>query len=410
MPTVIFGLPWDIDTVGGVSEVVRGLLRASLESGSIRPLLFVPEYGARQARFEMATVDGTQAIERLTLRVVDPFSSEAPPLVRLVAIAQWPLNVLRIARALRQIQPDALNVHYPGLWCLTLAAGLRLAGTRTRLTLSFHGADIAVIESGSRLERALWRRLARSADALTTCSASLRARLHAALGHVEHPGSVAILNGLDPRFIDAAVASASFPLPSTRHPYVVNVGTYEHKKGQDVLVRAFACLRRTHPDLRLAILGRDGPALPPLRELVRELGVEDAVDLLVDVPHGAALAAIRGAAAFALSSRREPFGLVLLEAAHFGVPIVATRVDGVPEIVTHDASGLLVPSDDPDALANGIAQLLDEPARARRLADTARVAIAERFGFAATFRGYRSALLAESDVRAAVAVPGARGS
>ena len=73
-----------------------------------------------------------------------------------------------------------------------------------------------------------------------------------------------------------------------------------------------------------------------------------------------------------MPSRIEPFGLVALEAAQLGRPVVASAVDGLPEVVVHGETGLLVPPDDPAALARAIAVLLDDPLRARALGAAAR--------------------------------------
>jgi glycogen(starch) synthase len=97
------------------------------------------------------------------------------------------------------------------------------------------------------------------------------------------------------------------------------------------------------------------------------------------LPHEQTLAAIAGAELLVLPSRREPFGIVLLEAGSLGVPVVASRVGGIPEIVEDDASGRLVAPDDAGALARAIGELLGDRAEAQRLAANLRRAAETRF-------------------------------
>jgi glycosyltransferase involved in cell wall biosynthesis len=105
-------------------------------------------------------------------------------------------------------------------------------------------------------------------------------------------------------------------------------------------------------------------------------------------------------------SRREPFGIVILEAASLGVPVITTRVGGIPEIVEDGRCGWLVPPDDPDALAVAIGEALAEPELARRRAAALAADIDARFSwrvaaaaYAALFKGRTAALPDEGAAR-----------
>ena len=169
---------------------------------------------------------------------------------------------------------------------------------------------------------------------------------------------------------------------------MLNVGTFERKKAHDVLIEGFERMAAAHPDLSLAIIGRSGPALAACRERVATSPLGKRIMLLVDLPHAATLAAIAGATLFVLPSRREPFGIAILEAAALGRPVVATRVGGIPEIVDDGRSGLLVPPEDAAALADALDRLLACPglavAQAQRLRDT----VGHRFGIERQVRAY----------------------
>jgi glycosyltransferase involved in cell wall biosynthesis len=130
----------------------------------------------------------------------------------------------------------------------------------------------------------------------------------------------------------------------------------EPQKGVDIAVRALARVRGRHPTAELVVLG-EGPERPALERLAAELDVP--VRLLGRVPDVAAW--LRLADVLVHPARWEGFGLALLEAMLAELPVVATRISSIPEIVVDGETGLLVPADDAAALADAIATVLDDP-------------------------------------------------
>ena len=118
-----------------------------------------------------------------------------------------------------------------------------------------------------------------------------------------------------------------------------------------------------------------------LERRVRELGLDDIVTFVGfrrDVP-----AVLRELTVLVCSSHVEPFGRSIIEAMAAGVPVVATRVGGIPEIIEDRDSGLLVPPRDPAALASAVTRLLDDPELRRRLTASARRRVESSFSAAA---------------------------
>jgi glycosyltransferase involved in cell wall biosynthesis len=134
------------------------------------------------------------------------------------------------------------------------------------------------------------------------------------------------------------------------------ISRLEPQKGLDVAVRALPRIRARHPNAALVVLG-EGPQRAELAALARELEVP--VHLLGRVPDVAAW--LRRADLLVHPARWEGFGLALLEAMLASKPIVATNVSSIPEIVTDGETGLLVPPDDPAALAEAVNRVLDDP-------------------------------------------------
>lgn len=140
---------------------------------------------------------------------------------------------------------------------------------------------------------------------------------------------------------------------------VGTVGNLTPKKDHRTLVEAFAGVARDRADVRLVVVGT-GPEQEQLLDLCRERGISDAV-LFTGVRDDVAdiLAAFD---VFVLSSLHEGLPIAMLEAMATGVPVVATRVGGIPEVISDGVDGLLVPPGDPTRLADAIVSVLDDPA------------------------------------------------
>jgi glycosyltransferase involved in cell wall biosynthesis len=160
-------------------------------------------------------------------------------------------------------------------------------------------------------------------------------------------------------------------------PRVLWMRAFHDIYGPDVAVRAFAELRRRFPAATLAMAGQDKGTLDATRALVGELGLAEAVRFPGFLDLAGKQREADAADVFLHTSRIDNTPVVLLEAAALGLPIVGTRVGGIPDLVRHEESALLVPVDDHVAMANAIGRLVDEPDLAARLArNGARVAAA----------------------------------
>jgi len=170
-------------------------------------------------------------------------------------------------------------------------------------------------------------------------------------------------------------------------------------KGHETLLEAFDRLRRVHPASRLVLAG-DGPLRRPLEAAARALGLGDGVRFLGhrdDVP---ALTAQLDAAT--LCSAYEGMGRVVVEAMAAGVPVVASRVGGIRELVREGRNGFLVPPGDPAALAERLGRLAADADLRRRVAAEARRSVDARFDeetMAAGIAGLYRAVLAEKGLR-----------
>jgi glycosyltransferase involved in cell wall biosynthesis len=162
-------------------------------------------------------------------------------------------------------------------------------------------------------------------------------------------------------------------------PWVGNLAALVPHKDHDTLVAAAFIAARKRPDLRFLIAG-DGPLAVPLKEQVERMGLAGTVRLLGRVADAPSF--LRSLDVLAHSSWGEGMGSVLLEAGACRIPVAATTAGGIPEVVEHGRTGLLVPPRDPEALAGAVLRLVEDPGLAAALA-TAGFARLGRFSLTA---------------------------
>nr|BCX01989.1 MAG: glycosyl transferase family 1 [Bacteroidota bacterium] len=166
---------------------------------------------------------------------------------------------------------------------------------------------------------------------------------------------------------------------------LLHIGRFAPQKNHLLLLEGFARAQARYPDLELWLVG-DGPLRPEVERWVRERGLLDRVCLLGlrnDVPELLAQADM-----LLLPSDWEGVPLVVLEAMAAGKPVVATRVGGVPELVEDGRTGLLVPPQDPEALAAAILRLAQDAELRREMGEAGRRRALERFDIQKTARAY----------------------
>ncbi|CAD5373917.1 Glycosyltransferase [Rubrivivax sp. A210] len=173
-------------------------------------------------------------------------------------------------------------------------------------------------------------------------------------------------------------------LLATELPLIVSVGRLRAKKGLDTLIAACASLRERGEPFRCEIVGY-GEEQDKLKAQIAQLDLGDQVVLVGKLAREQVIERYARAAVYVQPSRiaadgdRDGIPNVLLEAMAMGVPVVASRVSGIPELVEHGVNGVLVEPDDPVALADAMAALIHQPARCADLGCRARQTVTENF-------------------------------
>lgn len=136
------------------------------------------------------------------------------------------------------------------------------------------------------------------------------------------------------------------------------MGALRDVKGHDVLIRAFADIKRKHPEAVLTIVG-DGEKREKYEMLISSLGLENKVRLTGWLPQEKVKKELERASIFVFPSRNEGFGIALLEAMSCGLPVIASRIGGIPEVVS-GTNAILVPPDDPSVLSSVLSDKLSD--------------------------------------------------
>ncbi|MEW5718575.1 MAG: glycosyltransferase family 4 protein [Chloroflexota bacterium] len=337
-----------LPTIGGVQTAVRNIARNLTRQGHSVVILSSLPSGNVPPREQ---VDGVW---------VNRFPWGRRPLWTLPFRAMRTL--VGMARALRAFQPDLVYVHFlsiNALYVLLLHYVLRF-----RLVVSARGNDIQGIPQRSRLQRWMLTHLLARADAALFCSSYVQRDAAPFLTNVSPRAFVGVVgDGFDPdEFRDPRPYEYSAP-------YILAMGRLVHKKGFDLLIRAFAQISAEFPQFHLLISG-DGEERVALEHLVGELSLRERVILLGFPDRATSIALFWGCEFFVLSSRLEPFGIVVAEAMAAHKAVLATKSGGVVDVVQPGVNGLLVDVD-VDALARGLREMLAHPDATRALGERA---------------------------------------
>lgn len=286
-----------------------------------------------------------------------------------------------LPRAISSFRPDLVHTHLVHADVFgAVAAG------RTPLVSTKHNDDPFRTGVFRFVERALTRR-ARAVIAITEALARFQ---------VDRvglpPDKIAVVHyGLD-ELPGAWGDSAPVDVPEDA-PVLLGVGRLVPQKGYDTAVRAFADIHARRPEAVLVILG-EGPERESLERLSRDLGLGESLRLPGRA--GDVAAWLERADLFLHPARWEGFGLVLLEAMLASLPVVATRVSAIPEVVADGETGVLVEPDDPAALAGALERVLFSAELAQRLGEGGRERARSEFAVermaTATAAVYRAAL------------------
>lgn len=325
----LISIPWDLSHPGGVNEVVKNLLFQISSTQCYSPVLHCNMYSSNDDHQHQPQI--TNPLSTLDSGVI-PFLK--------YYFYHYPRMLLLWVFYIKKYNIKVINIHYPVASSIFFCHLKNIFGTKLTLIVSLHGADLSTIVDDN--DQKTWQDFFSSADSIVTCSSSLKQQFLSHYPKFSHK-TIFIHNGIDSdKMHNELNIGRSLMLENA--PYFINVATFEHKKGQDILIRSYAKFKDQVPEssIKLVLIGRETNYLKSLKQLIAELGIAQHVNIFTNVPHADTVATINKALIFTLPSRIEPFGIVLLEAGFCGVPVIANNIGGIPEVITDQKHGLLV--------------------------------------------------------------------
>lgn len=282
------------------------------------------------------------------------------------------LLAIIICIKINKIKFDIIHAHYahpPGFVSVILSKI-----TKNPVIISCHGSDIHEYTESSypdkrRRQRVLYA--IKNADCLIAVSNFLKEKI-INLG-IEDAKIKVVPNGVKKEIfypINMTAAREKLKLPIDKK-VILNIGILTPIKGTINLINAFAELIKKENDFLLIIIG-DGPLRSDLEVKAQTLNIANHIRFLGYLPGDELIYWFNAANLFVLPSLGEGFGMVLIESLSCGIPVVASNVGGIPEIINKEDMGILVPPGDAIKLADGLLQALNKKWDSKRLIDRAR--------------------------------------
>ena len=355
----LFVLPWSPEAIGGVSIVVTELCKAVNLNGQYKPFIMVEDWTAKKP-----IVIEKEYYSEIRYRLRDCSTQFDREFISF--IIHLPYTLFTLWRLCKRFNIKVLNPHYPSLSSINFAL-YKFMMKKINLVISFHGTDLSDIINTSKGLK-IWGFIFDKADKVISCSKGMSDRVVGAFPNIVNKSEY-IHNGIAPSLFEPSKIPLSANEISLPNNYILLVGTFEHQKGQDVLLKAFSLVTEQFSDLTLVLVGRTSNELLLYKQLVKELSIEDKVYFYENISPKIMASFYKGAKLYVSASRQEAFGMVMLEAAAFKVPVIATKTIGAREIIDDNIDGKLVDIEDTKAMAEQITHLLTDEQQSQRLAN-----------------------------------------
>jgi glycosyltransferase involved in cell wall biosynthesis len=383
-----FVLPWPLkDDGGGVNQVILNLAAECKAGGHFEPLVLECNWEAPVSgrRFDFPV----EPIKDISI------ANAIVPLWRgiILYLLHLPRLLYRLHQIANKYRVVAFNAQFVGVQCLNLVLAKKLGLFRAAVVLTFQGDDVRNAINTFGIQKMLVRWTLRHADIIVACSRDLMGEVRLLEHRLQKP--LVIHNAIHEGHL-AGQASTPAVIRDPDSELIVTVGRFEHRKGHDLIVQAFAHLAQHRSRATLWIIGKDGPTYQHTADLVQSLGLSAKVRLFRDVPHEQIASTISQADVFVFASRwvrgvtGEGLPLAILEAGLLGLPVVSTRTTGVDDILSDGENSRVVQLESVPQLARAVADMLENPVQARQFGSRLRELVRTKYSVQRAWQAYCS--------------------
>ncbi len=303
--------------------------------------------------------------------------AEAPVKSLFAFLVYFIPTLFKLRRFLKKNNVDLVLLEYPMPYMFYFYL-LKLL-VKMKIIVGIHGSDVLSLQLTPKHEQWLVRQIVRRADWLLAHSSSLMSQAETVIGQLNDNRSY-IPYGIELERWRCLSGNKTEPLVLPVRPYILTVAKLHERKGLNILLYAIKKLGNEVAGYHFVIVG-NGPEEMALKQLALRLGIQDSVVFTGELQRQEIIKLYQNCEFFVLPSRSEPFGIVLLEAMVFGKAIIATKVGGIPEFITDGFNGILVPPDNPSALAESITHLIRDPELGSTIGKNGPALVENRYNF-----------------------------
>lgn len=329
--------------------------------GGAQRYVFDLATAAKEKGYQVAVAYGSEGLMRTKLEETGIRTIPLPMLTRDINLkAEWE-SFKSLRTLIKEERPDIIHVNSSKAGLALLAARLERV---PKIIFTAHGWAF-------NEKRPWWQKIILHAVYAVTVHLShvtvcVSDAIRRDIGWLPFGRLVTVKHGIDaPNFMEKDEARRQLHLGTTEGIWLGMVAELHPTKRVQDAIDAVAELSATHPELHLVVMG-GGELKEWLQGRVRHYKLEDRIHLpgfVIDAPEY-----LKAFDYFLMLSRTEALGLALIEAGYAGLPVLATRAGGIPEIVRHKKSGVLVPAENPHALSRALRILLENPETAKEYA------------------------------------------
>ena len=349
--------PYITPTSGGLATVVHTLSKQLAKSADVTVLVV-----AEPVREQQQTAGGYRLMHTLLRRMYDPrhrLKSLVGGLVYFIP------SLLILKRIFCETKATIVHLHFgsPDYFYFRVLCALMSCN----YVVTLHGSDIWRFYEQSKIDRFLFEFMLRGAHRVIAVSDGLARRAVEVMPWIQDTISV-VHNGVDMDAIRRARDTGLPPgLSENDFPYFVAVGNLVPVKGHDVLIEAWALLKQRGDDHKLLIIG-DGERHAQYQRMIEDLGCSEQIRLLGRLEKTQVWSIMSASRGMILPSRSEGLSCVVQEAGVLGIPVIASRVGGVPELISHEQEGLLVCPEQHQAIVEAVLRIVNDTLLAKSCA------------------------------------------